>query len=136
MTAVPLSSYVVYTYLDSTTQLPVSRNVSLGGLLGYNVVPDTSSDPVSEPLASVMVNILELQRLSSESRLDSVAVSIGDLKLDYNSYLGRMKAEASQQVKVLSSMTEQPIKVDIFSGTVPRSGNNQYQVRSTPFLGG
>jgi hypothetical protein len=115
-------------------ELPSGVNFSIGYLLGYDALPTGSIIASNTPIGAVMVNILETQQLISESRVDAMAVSVGDLTLDYTSFLGRLVAQGSQQVKVLSAMTGIPINVDIFTGTIPKSGSNPYQVKSTPFL--
>lgn len=126
----------IKSYAVDGTPILETKALTVGQLLGY----DTSSLAlgillgVESPVGSVMKQIADIQRLCAEARVDGMATQVGDLAVDFNTHIGRLKTEGSQQVRVLSGMTGIAIKVDIFTGQSPSSRNTTYQVRSTPFI--
>lgn len=65
---------------------------------------------------SLMEQLNTLDTAIAEATLDSMAVSVGDLKVDYQGHLKTLKRQGSDLLKTLSNLVGIPVYYDRFLG--------------------
>lgn len=103
-------------------------------VLGYGIKPysqtqvlsdwlnelGTRSDLVSQ-ITTLIETLTEIDEQLNSARSDSMAIAVGELKLDYRQHISHLKSEGSRLLRQLSALTEVAIKFDKYRGISPSS---------------
>ncbi len=79
----------------------------------------------------VILELTELDTLIAAALRDSMAIEVGDLKVNYDAHIAHLRGEASNKLRLLSVLTGLPLLFDRYSGRdlSATGGNTQYSLR-------
>jgi len=70
-------------------------------------------------VGTIPVALAALDAAISSAVIDSVAVKVGDLSLDYTNHLEQLKREGSRQLQLLSAQMDVPVYFDRYMSEFP-----------------
>lgn len=129
--------WYTYNWVEATPTGSVNRSYTstIGLLLGYpyppNLLPDDQLTASQHPhLFDICLTISKYKNLLDAAMLDAMAVKVGDLELDYGTYLNNLKMMGSSNIAMLSQFTGIPLKMDMFTGRVSNTISSPFSIQS------
>jgi len=103
------------------TVLRDSKQQSVATQLGYPMdSPDIPVTPQNEALVlATMTRLNQVDDAIASAVLDSMAVEVSGLKVDYKQHLATLKAEGSILIAQLGYFVNRPVYYDRFAGKYP-----------------
>ncbi|MFB2876840.1 hypothetical protein [Floridanema aerugineum] len=93
------------------------------GYLDDNLEPTVSAS--RQPLVlNIMENINAVENALNSAVLDSMALQVGDLKVDYATHISQLKNQGTMLLIQLSQLTGLPIAFDKFQLSAGNTGGN------------
>lgn len=103
------------------TVLRDSKGLTVATHLGYPMdSPDITVTPLNEALTLVtMERLNNIDDAIASAVLDSMAVEVSGLKVDYKQHLATLKSEGSRLLAQLGYFVNRPVYYDRFAGKYP-----------------
>lgn len=105
--------------------------VTIYNHLGYLEAPSTVPSTVPVPLTAIANKLDSLDTQLETAIIDSMAVKVGELTIDYNQHINHLRTQGTRWLKQLSHLAAIPIAYDKYTAKVPGDiGDSPLAVRS------